>query len=150
MSADSSTASAVSQDRINNMNDQFKDAGSKERITQIELKKFKECDNFKDLDRILNKYQLHSGEINKVNRDNIEIKAIFLKKSLKYQSYSQYEKVMITDTKNIRTKLREIIKYIYDSKKNITSKKYLFNKKPGMKGHVVRKKEKHIHTLYLL
>tara|TARA_R110001592_G_scaffold115086_1_gene315328 strand:- start:9021 stop:11312 length:2292 start_codon:yes stop_codon:yes gene_type:complete len=36
MSADSSTASAVSQDRINNMNDQFKDAGSKERITQIE------------------------------------------------------------------------------------------------------------------
>ena len=36
MSADSSTSSAVSQDRINNMNDQFKEAGSKERITQIE------------------------------------------------------------------------------------------------------------------
>ena len=100
-------------------------------IKKIEIKKFNESNNFKDLDRILNKYHIHSGEINKFNRGEMKIKEMFLRRGEKYKSYSKYEKDKKIYILDVCDKLNKIIKYINDSKKRYLSKKYLYHNNLG-------------------
>jgi hypothetical protein len=96
-------------------------------ISKIEKYSLNQCDNFKDIDKVFTKYHISSYEINKVNRQTMELKKLFIERANQYDKNNQYninlKKIYLEDYKN----LKNLIEEIHTLKNNIPNKKNCYH-----------------------